>query len=276
MPGLIGFKCPSDGTQRSFSYCISQCPRRCMSFPILLALSNSTRETDPAVYHVTEILNPPQVVYLTRNNEFYSDPFSLIWGTFGSAFHTMIERALTERSESGEPCLYITEKNFKADLGIAFLSGTADLYDVSTDTLWDFKTIKTYAVKQLLAGNFEGNKYKDQLNIYRAFAFPEAKHLFIEAIIKDWSQAVMNNDGIRPVEDIEIPIEPMADVIQKVGALVSEHVETQKSGKPRPCTKEERWISMNPRSKNCGVPLRCRDYCGVSDLCPQYKGGFGE
>ena len=270
--GLIGFKCPADGSEKPFEYCIATCPKRCMSFPLLMALANGSRDVDPAEYHVTEILNPPQVVYYSRNFTYFSHPFSLIWAVFGSAFHALIE-SQHEFIHALESEDFVVEKNFKADLGFAVLSGTADLYDKKTKTLWDYKTIKSYAVKLLLQGDFSGNKYKDQMNIYRAYGFPEAEHLMIEAVVKDWSAAVQDKDRIRPVEDIAIPIEPLAYTIQHAVALTQEHVNAQVSGKPRECTEDERWINKNPKSKNCGVPLRCRDYCPVSEFCPQFHGG---
>ena len=269
-PGLVGFVCPADGSNKPFEHCISSCPKRCMSFPLLMALANGSREVQPGVYHVTEILNPPQVVYYSRNFPYYSHPFSLIWAVFGSAFHALIE-SQHEFIRTLESEDYDVEKNFKADLGFATLSGTADLYDRKSKTLWDFKTIKSYAVKMMLQGDFSGNKYKDQMNIYRAYGFPEAEHLKIEAVVKDWSAAVQDKDRILPVEDIDVPIDLVSNTVAMTVARTQEHVTAQETGAPRLCTDEERWINTNPRSKNCGVALRCRDYCPVSAYCMQNK-----
>ena len=266
--GLVGFVCPNHGQNVEFEQCIGRCQDRCMSLPLLMALMGGDRKVEDGVYHVTEILNPPQVVYYSRKYPHYTHPHSLLWAEYGSAFHTLIEKQhdvirLLEEED------FAVEHHFEVDLGIAILSGTADLYDRKAKTLWDYKTIKTYAVMKLKAGNFKDNKYADQLNIYRAYAFPEAEHLIIEAIVKDWSSAVQQKDHVQPIEDIEVPLYAMAETIQMVNRLVAEHVDAERSGEPRPCTEEEMWINKNPRSQNCGVPLRCRDYCPAVSNCKQ-------
>jgi hypothetical protein len=237
-----------------------------MSIPFLTHLIDSQREVEEGVYHVTEILNPPQVVYLSRNMNNFADPYSMVWAMLGTGVHGILAGVGEKLGDR-----YEIEKNFIVDFGYAKLSGTTDLWDKDEKVLWDYKTIKSYAVKKLLAGDWSGSKYADQLNIYAAYGYPEAKRLVIEAVVKDWSPSIQLKDGIRPIEDINVPMHPQGCTEMMVQALLQEHVRVQKEGGPRPCTDEEIWITTNPRSPNCGIPLRCRDYCPASSVCLQYQ-----
>jgi len=226
----------------------------------------SARKREPGIYHVTEILNPPQVVYLSRNEEFFTDPTAMIWSMLGSGVHGVLEDAGKSLGER-----YSIERNFIVDFGFASLSGTPDVFDNETKTIVDYKTIKSYAAKKLKSGDFGGNKYKDQLNIYAAYGFPEAEHLVIEAIVKDWTRAMYLKDGLMPIEDIVVPLEPRGKTEEMTQRLLQEHVRAQETGQYRECSCEEIWISQNPRSPDFGMPLRCRDYCGVNASCKQWR-----
>jgi hypothetical protein len=237
-----------------------------MSMPFLTHIIEQDRRVVDNVYHVTEILNPPQVVYLSRTCSTYPNPHSMVWAMLGTGVHGILSEV---GSRIGDR--YEVEKNFIVDFGYAKLSGTTDLWDKDDKVLWDYKTVKSYAVKKLKAGDFSGSKYADQMNIYAAYGYPDAKKLIIEAVVKDWSPTVQAKEGINPIEDIIIPMHPQGCTELLVQTLLQEHVDTQKTGKPRPCKDEELWISNSPRSPNCGIPLRCRDYCAVNGVCPQYQ-----
>ena len=72
--GLVGFRCPKDGSDRKFSYCWTECKEHCHPLPVLLALAHQFRPREGDIYHVTEILNPPRIVYDTRNYPYYLNP----------------------------------------------------------------------------------------------------------------------------------------------------------------------------------------------------------
>ena len=270
--GTQGFYCPKTGAETPFEHCFNNCDRRCMSLPMLAAMANTSRATVDGVYHVTEILNPPQVVYLSRTKPYYAFPSSLVWMLFGTGFHTVMEKGHALLEEMGFGGRFEAEKNFKVEVvdGVT-LSGTPDLYDKQERTLYDYKTIKGYAVKLMKAGDFSGNKYKDQLNIYRAYSCPEAERLVIEAVVKDWTGDMIFRDGVDQVEDIDVPIESVEATKEMVHNKIVIHELVRKTGTIPPCTPEDQWVNTNPRSKNFGVPLRCKSFCPVNRVCPQYK-----
>jgi len=222
-------------------------------------------------YSVTEILCPPQQVYLKRNNDYYASPNSLVDMHVGTAWHEKIEETKGFVQELGLENEYLMEKKFKQhfhilpDIGV-ILSGISDLYVTSTKTLWDYKVMKYfYTFKYLSEGKWEGNTIPMQLNTYRVYQYPEAECIKILCYIKDFKLNMTERYDLNPVETLQVPMIPDNVVKEKVVALLTEHVETQKTGEPRPCTEEERWFN----SKN--VPLRCEYYCPVKELCPQYE-----
>ena len=265
---MQGFTCPRNGRGAvPVSHCLLHCGDRCMSIPFLTYIVENDRETIDDVYHVTEILNPPQVVYLSRNlGAKFPNPHSLVWAMLGTGVHGILAEVAGKLGDR-----YEVEKNFIVDFGYAKLSGTTDLWDKDEKVLWDYKTIKSYAVKKLKAGDFSGSKYADQMNIYAAYGYPDAKRLVIEAVVKDWSPTIQAKDGISPIEDIEVPMYPRGETEMLVQTLLQEHVGVQKSENPRPCTDEEVWVGKSPRSPNFGIRLRCRDYCAVNGVCKQYQ-----
>jgi len=267
MSGLKGFVCPYSGKDIPFEHCTDKCEVHCMSQPLLLSLISDRTEVSD-VFHVTELATPEQIVYLKRTNDYFVHPFNLIWAVLGSAVHTIIEGQRDKVSIER----YVIENPFVVDFGYAKVRGRADIYDKESFILYDYKTMKGYKAKRLLAGEWKDEPYMWQMNFYKKLAFPEAKVLMIEAIIKDWSRAMQDSDNLHPVERIEVPILSEAKVEAQLQEWLHKHV-TNLSGdtKPIKCKQSDVWYNTNPRSKNCGVPLRCRDYCEVNSMCQQYR-----
>lgn len=271
--GLLGFKCPLDKyeTNKPFDYCLLQCPTPCLELPELYVCAQH-RGIVPRRFSVTEILNPFQQVFLKRNFGYYVKPESRVWLNLGTGYHSVIEKGLNLMPEE-ERKFYIVEKDAKFEVGFdgCTLVGQPDYYDEPNKKLVDFKTMKAYSVKKLLEGDWEGTTYHWQMNFYRAFKFPEATRLVLSAIIKDWSTRVWDKDMLSPMEKISCPIYDIDAVKERAEQLTKSHLffDTGSKNVPPPCKDEDMWIQTNPRSSNCGVPLRCRDYCEVNDLCPQ-------
>lgn len=264
---MRGFVCPYSNQNVSFDYCMKGCAVHCMSMPLLMALMRDSREEE-GVFHVTELATPEQIVYLKRTKDYYVHPFNLIWAVLGSAVHKIIEG----QGDKIEGDRYIIENPFEVDFGYVKVKGRADIYDTEAQILYDYKTMKGYKAKRLKEGEWKDEPYMWQINFYRKLAFPEAKTLMIEAIIKDWSKDMQERDGIVPVERIEVPLLEDAIVESQLQQWLQKHVSNLKGDtEPAPCTFGDVWYNTNPRSKNCGVPLRCRDYCEVNVHCKQYK-----
>jgi len=278
-PGLLGFICPRKKGNKSFDYCFTECPDQCEPLPVLMALS-SHRKITSGVYSVTEILNPPQIIYLQRNFPYYVIPRDRAFMTFGSGWHSAIETQKYKMRDLGLHEDWILENNgvpfekrFDLKEGVAFLRGRPDLYHVPKKVLWDFKTIKYYySLKRILdTGDWKDETYHWQINMYRKYCYPEAKSLMLEAIVKDYNRRVMWM-GVEPTVQLQVPYIPDPKLDNFVRTKLDYLLLCQKDpSKVRPCTYEEIWVDENKNSREHGKPLRCLHYCGVSTICKQYK-----
>lgn len=276
---LIGFSCPKSGRNEPFDFCWKKCVVHCKPLPLLLSLSKQdSRPVKEGKYSVTEILNPPQQVYLKRNNDYHAKPNSLVDMHIGSAWHEKIEETKEFVQELGLQDEYLMEKRFVKDIMIetpefemiyVILSGMSDLYVKSTKCLWDYKVMKYYhTFKYLSEGKWDDSTIPWQLNIYRVYQYPDAQEIKILAYLKDFKLNMTEKYGLNQTEELRVPMIPDEKVKKRVVDLLTEHVEAQKTGKPRPCTEDERW--WNDRQK---VYLRCEYYCAVKELCEQFAEG---
>jgi len=268
---LIGFQCPNKVvTKPSFTYCITTCSKKCMSLPLLLALMRD-KDVEEGVYSITELPNPRQQVYLKRHSDYWINPFFSTFALFGTAVHSIIESQKDKIKDLNLDKAFIIEDRKRVDFNGVTVSGRADLYDVESKTVYDYKTIKAYAMRKMLDGEFEDNSYALQLNGYRYFFYPEAEHLIIEAFVKDWSYAIMDSSGMKPLERVEVPMLSDMLVAREYQKLIDGHLKVERTGEVPPCTRAEVWFNENPRSPQCGAPIRCRDYCEVNAVCKQYE-----
>ena len=137
--------------------------------------------------------------------------------------------------------------------------GRVDHYDVENRALVDYKTVKGYFVKKLRKDGWSSTAYDDQLNLYRAIGYPEAKTLWLEVVVKDWSPSMQKKDDIHAFERIRVPIYDPNVVLKKAVKKIEDSMESH----VRDCTEEETW----------GM-VRCERYCevGIAGECPQLTG----
>ena len=276
MNGLIGFNCPKSGRNEKFEFCWRKCQNACKPLPVLLSLARQDRGSEQNVYHVTEILCPPQQVFLRRNNPYYMNPDSLVDSHVGTSWHEKLAETKKYVQELDLQDDYLMEQNFIEEFSISvkggtqygeriLLSGTSDLYVKSTKTLFDYKVMKFfYTFKYLSEGRWDDSTIPWQLNIYRVYQYPEAEEIKIFCYLKDFKLNMTDKYGLNQTEILQVPMIPDNKVKERVVELLAEHVTAQKTGKPRPCKDEERWINAK------GVPLRCMYYCSVSEICSQF------
>lgn len=260
---LVGFICPRDGAAVRFDICLKSCAGRCHPLPVLAALIND-RKPEPGVYHVTEIFNPPKVVYLSRTIDYYVEPESNAYTAFGQGYHALMEAGAARLKEWGIEDTARVEQSFRAEVqtphGTAVLAGRADRYEDDTKTLWDYKTEKIYSVKKYLAGEWDGVKHALQLNTYRTYLFPEAEHLKLSCLVKDHGYRDQVS-GIRAIVNVEIPILDSAYVRGLVRTKVDELLMNEKDpSTTRDCQAEELWGGK-----------RCEEYCPAKAFCSQYQ-----
>lgn len=215
--------------------------------PIYDAL-NSDYQPKEYQYSVTTILNSTRQVILKRryNNEIVQDCSELIWALFGTSFHAILENA-----KEGET--QFKEEYLKQDLSIIcdelkgyFLSGKADLIDVATKTIIDYKTTSTF---KILKKDFED--YRLQLLIY-AWLFKqlgfEINKGEIIALLRDWQKSKAKFDKSYPqfqVQKIEFKFSKKDfDFIENFikGRFIELKKYENASDEELPmCTDEERW-----------------------------------
>jgi hypothetical protein len=265
--GLQGFICPKvkPGEKVSFDFCIQECPDPCEPLPLLLSMM-SHRVVRKGVYSVTEILNPPQIVYLSRNNPYWVEPMSMIWMTLGRGWHEVIEGQGRRLQEIGKADDYMVEQSFATEVktsnGPVILTGTMDLGIRSKRELWDFKTVKSYFIEKMHKFNdWSDTTYGTQINLYKHHIFPEATTLVLDCLVKDWNRYLSARTGIRPIEKLYPPILPPQVIQNLEEALLDYNLQCQaQPGTVRDCVESELWTGQ----------CRCQDYCQVSGICPQY------
>jgi hypothetical protein len=262
MSPAIGFDpCPIYG-KAPFSAC-EDCQSRCHPLPVLMAMVEQ-REVVPGDYSTTEILRPLQAMYLSRHNDFYIAPSKYIYMLNGTAVHSVIE-------EGGKKIVnqdkHQMEQAFREEiLPGMFLTGRPDYYD-DAGTLWDFKNSKAYTVKKIKSASMNkvswaSEDYFAQLNIYRTYKYPEAKKLKLYFLVQGWTKM---ETGISPVEIVDVPLAPMADVKLWVKNRMAKIWEIEKTGECPRCLLGDLWIRKD------GVPVRCQEYCNASEKCTQFQ-----
>src|SRR5574343_1025715 len=226
------------------------------------------REVVPGQYSVTEILKPPRIVNYSRQVGTCPNPFDLMFMSLGTAFHSIVE----ENGEMAPGHLFERQLAFRAPIDIdgreIILTGQPDQYDENTDTLTDYKTAGYYSVKLLMAGDWSGSTYRDQVNLYRRFRFPKCKRQQLVMLIKDYSRK-LKHEGIPPLVRIAVPVTPDNEVDTDIKVRLWDILAGETDwAKSRDCTDEERWLN-----KKTGEFVRCVDYCQVRDECPQFQEG---
>ena len=258
MPSIGFDPCPVYG-RATFDKC-DTCPARCHPLPVLRAMMGS-REVVPGEYSTTEILKPLQAIYYSRRNEFYIDPEKTIFMVNGTAVHSVVE----EGGKGLDPEKHVIEKPFRAEIhpGV-FLTGRPDYYDAEMGTLWDFKNSKAYTVKKHLKAVADKlpwmtEDYFMQLNIYKTYGFPAANELRLYFFVQGWTR----REEMKPIEQVEGPIAPGAEVRLWVKTRLKRIMEAEANGKPPECLTGDLWMRAD------GYPMRCMEYCNARDHCPQ-------
>ncbi len=267
--GLQGFICPQGEGNTPFAFCEGACPDPCYPIPLLMAMSRQ-REIVDGLYSVTELSKPAQQVYLTRHNPWWVEPESQIFMLTGSAVHHVLEDGHKRITNKGDHIVEaLNEVTIDTPLGPVRLRGTPDYYDVRRKILWDYKNSKSYPVRKLKNSGglaWDSEDYFVQLNVYRTLFFPEAERLKLLCVVMGWTNQDMIRDGVRKIEEIDVPMGDMEEVREWVVRRLALFMENEQDPSTiPPCTKADMWVDKynNPR--------RCAEYCAVNRVCPQYQ-----
>ncbi len=268
----IGFLCPLDDSFNFFDHCFKTCHTSCpYPFPILHSLTTGIRGPKKGVFSVTESLKPYQQTYLMRTRDYFVRPDDLLFATWGTAWHYIIEKNRPQ-TDALRPREWMHEQYFETLIttpsGIVTLRGTFDIAHQPSLTLWDIKTtMYEWTLHYILEKGWEEQTdWHKQVNMYRVYGYPEAKTMKIWVALRDWKKRIGNKYDVPR----QVTLTPPWIDDQEVRDFTVERLDTlNKIEKgiiqPPPCTEKELWIAKD------GTPLRCEDYCPVNYLCPQFK-----
>ena len=267
--GCVGFVCPMTDQNVTFREHCLKCQDPCETLPVMAMLDAQTRPIVPNEYHVTEILNPRQVIYLTRNYPYYLPPESLVDAALGSAWHTSIYNAMfIPEYDADFAHRFEGEQSFRIEInGIAF-TGTSDVNIKDQHHLIDYKTAQVFSVKQYLKEEWKDStwaKYQKQINIYRVYQYPETEKMTLHVKVMGWDAYVAKTMGIGKTFKIMVPFIEDEKVKSFVTCRLRESVEDQETGNPPPCPKNRLWFNA------AGEPQRCLRFCGGKAYCKQFK-----
>ncbi len=238
-----------------------------LPLPLFEALCADPYNNRGADISCTGLLKPVQqwVLEKRHHKDLQIDASSRLWATYGQLMTLLLERTVKSSPELRKR--FWTECRVHTMVNDWRVSGAFDLYDWDTKTLSDYKFVGSYAAKKALQG--EKTEWQTQLNVLRWLCVNSStipfkpEHLQIVLLLRDHTAKNEEREGLKPVEVIDIPVQPL----EEVGAWVEGRVKEFQQALALAdidlpdCTVEETW---NGR--------RCAKYCDVSQVCLQTKG----
>lgn len=208
--------------------------------PLVSWLANDTYQRRGDI-SATQLINPPQLVTLEGRyrDKIVEDAADRIWSALGSAVHSILE------DTPGFD--YLREHHMIVEFDGWKISMTPDLYDMSTNRLWDYKVTSVWAVNRGLKP-----EWHKQVNIYayglakNGYPVDDAKVL---CILRDWSKLEKLRNRDYPDVQAVVLDAPLLSLVD-VDAYLCERVALHKLAKGEtdrelaikyPCTKEEMW-----------------------------------
>ncbi len=211
---------------------------------VVSAVINDTYDVsqdDPNILNVSSLINSPLSRQLRiRNwNNIVEDVSANIWRLLGTAVHEVLDRV--EHKD------YIKEKRLTISLGNIRITGKADLYNMVTKLIYDYKVTSAWAIVNNPNGKAE---WIAQLNCY-AWLFRrcgyEVLGLTIVAILRDHSKHKANGSDY-PAIPITVPNMPLWEYIDQY-EFVKERALLHSEANDKPiselpiCNETERWRS---------------------------------
>lgn len=262
--------------------------------PVYQAILKEGYVRGDADFTATELLKPPQQLYLQRkhNDEIEEDASNMLWAVMGSAIHKLMEDSGIQHGER--------EIRLQAEFDGVTVSGQFDYYDTRDLTLWDWKTVSVWEIIHGLKKDRE-----EQLNILRVLLEVNGRTVAaikVGCIIRDWSKSKASSDPGYPQSQFQEFTVPLWDHAVAVRFILDKIRERQ--GEPRECTDEDRWakpdtwaVMSNGRKSahrlleseelaeqwmaenkkgdhivhRPGESVRCQSYCSASAFCPQFQ-----
>ena len=266
-------------------------------------ISKDNYKKGKAGYSVTEVINSPRIVQLSRkfSDEITEDATDRIWSVFGSAVHHLLE---THASEEG-----FSEQRYYVDVLGRVIGGQIDAYNNKTIT--DYKVTSVYS----LMGN-KKDDWEKQQNMYAYILLKngiEVEKLQIACFLRDWSKSnALRGDSYPRLPFMIIPLrlwgtsEQEDYLYDRVRVLIE-----NEDNITYLCSREDTWekppvFAITKRGATRATKLsssmdeakmyiqglsgskefeiierkgeltRCESYCACKNVCEQYKTIKGE
>jgi hypothetical protein len=280
---LIGYICPYDNKPISFKDCRERCRKfatfndnhialdalRCYPLPVLNAMARGNRPfIKPST---TQLCNDPHYEVLKITKDYYQSPHDLIFMIMGSANHFFLQRDATNQ----------LQEQFLED---EICTGTIDLYDGDSQTLYDYKFLGVFKIKMMNLNFDSAEEYIKQANRYRSLleanGFP-VKDMVLVAFGRDWRRYEFVGEvaKVGKVDKMGKPYPPPVYPCQQYEIpkydfdpwFISQKEKLLKvldgSLKTTECESEFRW----------SMDKRCRDgFCAVHEFCEYYNNNYKE
>lgn len=252
-----------------------------------------------AEYSVTELLDAPRRVALMSQHadQLTEDVSDRMWSLLGSSVHKVIEAAL----EADDDDTLISEHRMFAEIDGIRISGQCDVYDSSSNQLYD---LKTASVWEIINGVRE--EREQQLNCYAYLGRREGwkvDGIAAVFILRDWSKNKALEHDYPADQAFVYPLKMWDDAVTE--QFLRDRIRVHEDAKVKLpyCTPEEQWrredkfaVRVSSAKKALrvkdsmaeahqwmaeqgkgefvevrpGKAVRCEDYCSVRDYCTQY------
>lgn len=262
---------------------------------------SNARHNETGTISATTLLKGEKEIVLTDRhfNEITVDASDMVWATFGSAFHLLMEH---QEDDS------FKEERFEVPVGKYTVTGKVDRYDLEREVLEDWKTASVWKV---IYGDFAD--WKEQGLTYawllKQNGLTVKKCRFV-ALLKDHSKTEAKRKADYPqkpvyVYEFEVTDEELEAVENRIVSKVAKVASAYKleDDKIAPCTAEERWATADKYAvmkdgrktalKVCdtkeeaekllselggtrieerkGESKKCADYCPCREFCNFWK-----
>jgi len=264
---------------------------------------SEVRHNRPGSLSATTLLKGDKeiVLYDRHFDELTQDAADLVWASFGTAFHAIMEKQDSEAFK---------EEEFEVEVEGWKVTGRVDFYDMKREVLGDYKTASVWKV---IHGSFD--EWKNQGLTYAWLMKQhglEVKRCEFYAFLKDHSKIEARRKADYPQQPVykyafDVTETDLEATEQRIKEKIRSVTEAYKLGDDdiAPCTADERWETATKYAvmkegrktavKLCetrdeadsflnaqntaglyvqerkGESKKCADYCPCAEFCNFYK-----
>jgi len=263
--------------------------------PPVILLSFFRDRTPYCDFSVTELINDPYSLQMTRRLPYFESTDDIMDRLIGISLHRLIEQCGKDHADSSAQQETEYKLNIISGEKTYVVGGRSDLTMVVAGTMWDWKSYSTFKVRMAVKGEIADifDDVTKQLNMYRYLRYvcghgKLVENLRVRIICKDWRFYEFRQAGY----DIQkyprgaiVPIEvwPMSRTKTFITNRVKVHAEALEISR-----RTESMSDLPEALKAGGVArcdtwhsekyghLRCEWYCPVKDRCPFWLAACNE